>query len=417
MPFLGLPNELILEIACHLSTEKDISNLNQTNRRLYGVLNRFLYRWNLQHCSPLKQSAVEFTIRNGHEAVFVNLLLDQGADPNGYYCRVPMYSYAASHGQVEIMKILRERGAILNAHTVTLAMELMGTYDHPRAIEFILSEYERGNLQVPYPDDAKHYGYELISSTLANAICYERVEIAKLVLERFDPNLKCPVRGVGLPRFCTCLSYSSLLETAINNRQVEVVEGLLEKGVHHHIIRLDDSLNGEMMLSEAAKSQDGGTVGPPIEKSIWADIGVCETVSRAACRGDEAILKLLVNHGCPIWPRMFWTAATKGQVAVVEFLLGRINAAQFFDPTSEGYSDSMLRVLMSGHTAVARLLVGHGAQLEPLVTAPCCWTFTRAVLEREMQSFLKELGYRLSRGRQELDNMPRKIRLCRSNKS
>jgi hypothetical protein len=47
MPLLDLANELLHCISENLELERDINAIAQTNRRLYRLLNNYLYRYNV----------------------------------------------------------------------------------------------------------------------------------------------------------------------------------------------------------------------------------------------------------------------------------------------------------------------------------------------------------------------------------
>lgn len=156
MPFLSLPNELILLIAKHLSLDLDaytISSLTQTNRRLAFLLTRHLNQlavscpaiiksssvliWAAEHGNEgLARLALEKTSKaatrshgqpqytalhwaamaeHGGEAV-VKVLLDYGADVAAVtFCnRTPLHC-AAMHGRDQSTKLLLDGGANPNA--------------------------------------------------------------------------------------------------------------------------------------------------------------------------------------------------------------------------------------------------------------------------------------------------------------
>lgn len=52
MPLLDLANELLHRISENLELERDINAFAQANRRLYRLLNGYLYRYNV----PVQQS-------------------------------------------------------------------------------------------------------------------------------------------------------------------------------------------------------------------------------------------------------------------------------------------------------------------------------------------------------------------------
>jgi ankyrin repeat protein len=65
MPLLGLPNELIRDISEYLESGRDINAVAQVNRRLYRLLDRYLYRYNVQQSGS---SALLWAARRGQEA-------------------------------------------------------------------------------------------------------------------------------------------------------------------------------------------------------------------------------------------------------------------------------------------------------------------------------------------------------------
>ncbi|KAF2178770.1 hypothetical protein K469DRAFT_598122 [Zopfia rhizophila CBS 207.26] len=48
MPLLNLANELLYCISENLKSERDINAFAQANRRLYCLLNTYIYRYNIQ---------------------------------------------------------------------------------------------------------------------------------------------------------------------------------------------------------------------------------------------------------------------------------------------------------------------------------------------------------------------------------
>jgi ankyrin repeat protein len=112
MPLLDLANELLQFVAENLELERDINAFTQTNRRLYNLLNTYLYSNNIRQFRSL---ALLWTARYGHEAV-VKLLLEKGAEleAKDSYGRTPL-SWAAEKGHDAVVKLLLEKGAELEA--------------------------------------------------------------------------------------------------------------------------------------------------------------------------------------------------------------------------------------------------------------------------------------------------------------
>jgi ankyrin repeat protein len=145
MSLLDLSNELLLSISELLESERNINAFAQTNRRLYSLLNSYLYRYNVQqsassallwsarhgqeataqnslrekaniHATNDDDEAPLFAVKNGHEQV-VELLLDKGFDVN-INAHGALYGnalYAASErGYKVVVKMLLNKGANLN---------------------------------------------------------------------------------------------------------------------------------------------------------------------------------------------------------------------------------------------------------------------------------------------------------------
>ena len=113
MSLLILPNELLLQIAESLPSEKDINALVRTNRLFHTLLNPYLYRHNiLHHASDALVRAAELG-----SASATAKLLAAGANVNvkdrsGH----PLLVKAAGMGRVEVVKVLVEHPGIdLNA--------------------------------------------------------------------------------------------------------------------------------------------------------------------------------------------------------------------------------------------------------------------------------------------------------------
>jgi ankyrin repeat protein len=107
MPLLDLANEVLLFVVQGLELVRDINAFSQSNRRLQALLNRYLYRFDIEQFSAegllwavtrgnektvqtyLAEGAVPtpkaltIAVGQGHETI-VALLLEKGADPNGW---------------------------------------------------------------------------------------------------------------------------------------------------------------------------------------------------------------------------------------------------------------------------------------------------------------------------------------------
>ncbi|KAF2808521.1 ankyrin [Mytilinidion resinicola] len=112
MSLLDLANELLQCISENLELEREINAFAQANRRLYSLLNSYLYRYNVQ-CSA--SSALVWTAQYGQEAT-ARRLLAEGAniEATGKYDRTPLV-WAAKEGHEGIVKLLLDKGADVNA--------------------------------------------------------------------------------------------------------------------------------------------------------------------------------------------------------------------------------------------------------------------------------------------------------------
>jgi hypothetical protein len=77
MPLLDLPNELVQDISEYLKSERDINAIAQANRRLYCLLDSYLYRYNVQQSGS---SALLWAARHGQEATAQKAIRDVGTE-------------------------------------------------------------------------------------------------------------------------------------------------------------------------------------------------------------------------------------------------------------------------------------------------------------------------------------------------
>src|SRR3954451_16514314 len=112
MPLLRLANEVLCCISENLELERDINAFTQANRRLYRLLNNYLYRYNIEQSGS---SALLWAALHGQEAT-AQKLVDKGADVNaqgGQYGNA--LQAASSGGHEQIVQRLLENGADVDA--------------------------------------------------------------------------------------------------------------------------------------------------------------------------------------------------------------------------------------------------------------------------------------------------------------
>ena len=112
MPLLDLPNELLRGITEYLESERYINAIAQANRRLYRILDSYLYRYNVQQSGS---SALLWAAQYGQEATARKSLREkanmQATDVDG---QAPLL-LAVEKGHEQVAKLLVDKGADVNA--------------------------------------------------------------------------------------------------------------------------------------------------------------------------------------------------------------------------------------------------------------------------------------------------------------
>ncbi|KAF1971151.1 hypothetical protein BU23DRAFT_556171 [Bimuria novae-zelandiae CBS 107.79] len=89
-------------------SEREINAFAQANRRLYGLLNSYLYRYNIQWSAS---SALVWTAQHGQEATARRLLVEgANIEATGKYNWTPLL-WAAKEGHEGIVKLLLTRAS------------------------------------------------------------------------------------------------------------------------------------------------------------------------------------------------------------------------------------------------------------------------------------------------------------------
>jgi ankyrin repeat protein len=112
MQLLHLPNELLSRSSEYLELESDINAFAQANSRLYCLLNSYLYRRNVQQS---ESSALIWAAQNGQRETALKLFKEHIDDRTLINCCVIPLCRAAEEGQEEIVRLLLDKGADINA--------------------------------------------------------------------------------------------------------------------------------------------------------------------------------------------------------------------------------------------------------------------------------------------------------------
>ncbi|KAG9185014.1 hypothetical protein G6011_00005 [Alternaria panax] len=112
MPLLDLPNELLRNVSEYLESERDINAIAQANRRIYCLLDSYLYRYNVQQSGS---SALLWSARHGQEATARKSLREkaniQATNDDG---QAPLL-LAVEKGHKQVIRLLVDKGTEVNA--------------------------------------------------------------------------------------------------------------------------------------------------------------------------------------------------------------------------------------------------------------------------------------------------------------
>jgi ankyrin repeat protein len=113
MALLDLQNELLRDISEYLECERYINAVAQANRRLYRLLDSYLYRYNVQQSGS---SALLWAAQHGQEATAQKSLREkaniQATDDDDNEAPLLL---AAENGHKQVVKLLVDKGAEVNA--------------------------------------------------------------------------------------------------------------------------------------------------------------------------------------------------------------------------------------------------------------------------------------------------------------
>lgn len=195
---LDLPNELLLWIAGNLKQRRQLNAFARTNRRLYSLLNAYLYRHNVE---KENSSALFWAAKHGQEATAKMLLLSEGADVRATTrdgVRQTALHQASLRGHVRIVEILIRNGADVEAEDCAGMTSLhLAVRRRFKSVTRMLLE-NGADIRKPYP-----FSYH----TVLHEATWGSVAMVQLLLEKgadieaLDENKQTPLHyAVGLHR-------------------------------------------------------------------------------------------------------------------------------------------------------------------------------------------------------------------------
>ncbi|ACE05813.1 hypothetical protein Aasi_0393 [Candidatus Amoebophilus asiaticus 5a2] len=297
----------------------------------------------------------------------VKALLEKGADVNitGKYGNTPIH-LATEEGHLEIVKLLLERGADINTKNrysigcTPLILAARGGY-----LEITKLLLERGadiNGKNKIGRLSK-YGGPLHEATESG-----HLEVVKLLLEK-GADVNARRQGVSFSKS----NYDIPLHLAIGNGHLEVVKVLIGEGADVH----KKGLKG-YPLYLAVEQEDIEMVKLLLEKRVdinckneysYSDAGTASAhtpLHRAACNGNIALIRLLIDKGAHVDPINSYQdtplhlAVKGGHLEVVKYLIEKgagINSRNIYGNASIFYA------IEKKHTEIVKLLLRKGVNL------------------------------------------------------
>ncbi|KAM3447080.1 hypothetical protein MY3296_009075 [Beauveria thailandica] len=197
MTLIDLPPELLVAIASFLGSTGSISKFARTNRRMFQVLEHYLYRYDVK-TSKLVPKALRITScspRGGSDANSIILKsLAAGADVNaslnifkrddeemmGDTIYTTAISMAAMRGNAALVRILLEAGAKVNS-TCFMGISVLGYAVEANNIETV-------HLLLSQPGIDLNYCCWRQDTALLTAVALDKLDFAELLLPLVNPN-------------------------------------------------------------------------------------------------------------------------------------------------------------------------------------------------------------------------------------
>ncbi|KAE8153764.1 ankyrin repeat-containing domain protein [Aspergillus avenaceus] len=293
MPISDLPNEIILQIADQIDSEKDVLLLARLDRRLYGTVIDYLYRRNARDSHA---SALLWAAKHGEEATAQQALAN-GASVCACNNRHETHLHvAAKAGQDRLVRLFLDHGVdvnSLNAHMQT-PLVLAARGGHETLVRLLLDQPRIepivGTLEWWHCKNLEGL------SPLCHAARYGHAGVVRVLLDSERVNVNWP-NAIGL----TPLYFAAMRGHEEVVKILTRVPGI-QLNARSHIGMtplLCALMEGHERVAWLLLETEGVDVHAVAENSNTA-------LSLATARGLEKIVKVLLMRGCnPHYPDQY----------------------------------------------------------------------------------------------------------------
>jgi ankyrin repeat protein len=297
MLLLHLLNELLSRFSGYLESESDINAFTQTSSRLYCLLNSHLYRRNVQRS---ESSALIWAAQNGRRETALKLFNEHIDDQISIDCCVIPLCKAAEEGHEEIVRLLFDKGADINAECEEddLGSALQSACGHANGHVKIVRLFLDAGADI-------HAQGGMHGNALQAASEKGHVPVVKLLLERgADPNAEGQLLNPKTEKY---FDSNPLLEAAEGDH-TQVVKLLLDNGAD---MTTEGGLSGNI-LQAAVYRGSYDIVEVLLDRGFnvnaegqFAFEWTCRThPTNALCKasedGNEILVKLLLERGADV---------------------------------------------------------------------------------------------------------------------
>lgn len=347
-----LPAEMLYCIADQLDYTWDISTLCLVNRRLYEVLNPYLYIFNKQY-TP--HTVLGWAVKHGRRQLVEILFGDSVRDtPEGLATWSAQMQSASQQGHVNVAELLLDMGrTVFPSHFPRMLNPMLrdAIEDGHEPIVRLLLQHGALLFDLHTP------------RVVTRGLSFKNLSVLKTLIEYSPPSsialavlfchvIICPLSST--PEMVDlCLERGADLATRTGDGK-----SLLYLAVHgsnpetvRHLLRLGGGLG-----------LPGGTRLEPLTLALR--IGNLDIASILL---EQVSVNEILADGREIEPLLF-IAASYGSVTIVQQLLQSVHAPDLFKPSSYPGSPgnkALLSAASFGQVATARLLLEQGAKPQP----------------------------------------------------